>query len=368
VKIRVLARQEACIFQKADDFLWSVRAHMHFLSGKAQEWLLFDVQREIAHRPGYTAHPGMQDVERFMKHYFPVARQVGDLTRIISSALEEKHAKAVPGLNRIFLTFSRRKRNIRGARSFIVDNHRINITGKQVFERDPVNLIRIFHLADNYGLEFHPYAMQQMARSLKLINAKVRENKTANALFLDILTSPRNPALMLRRMNESGVPGKFIPDFGKIVAMMQFNMYHRYKVDEHLLHCIDHLSKIEKRETDKQHPLAHSLIPVLKARRRVLYVATFLHDIAKGRPEDHSVAGEKIARRLGPHLGLTPAETATTAWLVRQHLTMSMVAQSRDLNDHRTIIDFADVAQTTERLKLLLILVICDIKGVGPGV
>jgi len=368
VKIGVLSRQEARIFRKADNFLWSVRAHMHFVAGKAQERLSFDVQREIAHRLGYKDHPGLKDVERFMKQYFLVAKQVGDLSRIISSALEEEHAKAFPGLSRHAGAFSRQPMKIKEAKGFIVDNNRISITGNQVFAQEPVNLIRIFHLADIHGLAFHPYAMQQVARSLRLVNARLRKSKTANALFLDILTSPRNPALMLRRMNESGVLGKFIPDFGRIVAMMQFNMYHHYTVDEHLLHCSDQLSRLEKRHMGKQHPLADSLVPALKSARRVLYVATFLHDIAKGRPENHAIAGEKIARRLCPRLGLTQAETGTVAWLVREHLTMSMVAQSRDLNDHKTITDFAEIVHTTERLKLLLILTICDIRGVGPGV
>lgn len=368
VQIGVLSRHEADIFKKADDFLWAVRCHMHFLAGKAQERLSFDIQREIAHRLGYTAHPGQEDVERFMKHYFLVAKQVGDLTRIISAALEENHVKAVPGLDRMFLPASRRKRKIRGSTDFIIDNHRINIADIHVFERDPVNLIRIFHLADKHGLEFHPHAMQQLTRSLKLINNKLRDDKIANALFLDILTSPRNPALMLRRMNESGVLGKFIPDFGKIVALMQFSMYHHYTVDEHLLLCLSHLSEIEKGQVAKEHPLATNLISSLKDERRALYVAVFLHDIAKGRPEDHSIAGEKIARKLCPRLGLSASETKTVAWLVREHLVMSMVAQSRDLNDRKTIIDFADVVQTMDRLKLLLILTICDIKGVGPGV
>ncbi len=210
--------------------------------------------------------------------------------------------------------------------------------------------------------------MQSLTRSLKLINAELRENREANRLFLEILASPRNPELILRRMNESGVLGKFIPDFGKIVAMMQFNMYHHYTVDEHLLRCIAVLSEMERGELENEHPLSNHLITTLKRDRNLLYVALLLHDIAKGRPEDHSVAGARIARRLGPRFGLTPSETETVEWLVREHLTMSMVAQSRDLNDRKTIIDFADTVQTMERLKLLLILTVCDIKAVGPGV
>ena len=368
IRLGVLSRAELRLFDKAEDFLWAVRCHMHFATLKAEERLSFDIQPEIAQRLGYTAHPGQNYVERFMKHYFLVAKDVGDLTRIISAALEERQAKHVPGFNRIFLTFSHRKRKLSGSNDFVSENHRINTARPDVFVADPVNLIRIFHLADRHGLEFHPEAMQQITRSLKLINADLRENPEANRLFLEILTSPRNPELILRRMNESGVLGKFIPDFGKIVAMMQFNMYHHYTVDEHLLRCIAVLTEIEHGELENEHPLCNRLIKTLKRDRNLLYVALLLHDIAKGRPEDHSIAGARIARKLCPRFGLTPAETETVEWLVREHLTMSMVAQSRDLNDRKTIVDFADTVQTMERLKLLLILTVCDIKAVGPGV
>ena len=224
VKLGVLSRAELKLFNKAEDFLWAVRCHMHFATLKAEERLSFDIQPEIAQRLGYTAHPGQNYVERFMKHYFLVAKDVGDLTRIISAALEEQQAKHVPGFNRIFLTFSRRKRKLSADGDFVSENHRINIARPEVFKEDPVNIIRLFHLADKHGLEFHPEAMQSLTRSLKLINSDLRENPEANKLFLEILTSPRNPELILRRMNESGVLGKFIPDFGKIVAMMQFNI------------------------------------------------------------------------------------------------------------------------------------------------
>ena len=161
--------------------------------------------------------------------------------------------------------------------------------------------------------------------------------------------------------------GRLIPEFGKIVAMMQFNMYHHYTVDEHLLRCIGVLSEIERGEGEKLHPLSHTLMPGLKKQREVLYVALLLHDIAKGRPEDHSLAGARIARRICPHMGLSPADTETVAWLVENHLLMSMTAQTRDLNDRKTIDDFAAVVQSVERLKLLLVLTVCDIRGVGPG-
>ncbi|MBX3598338.1 MAG: [protein-PII] uridylyltransferase [Rhizobiaceae bacterium] len=364
----VFNRQEYLQFKKAEDFLWAVRCHMHFFAGKAEERLHFDLQREIAERLGYTDHPGLSAVERFMKHYFLVAKDVGDLTRIFCSALEEEQANHVPGFNRIFATFSRRRRKIAGTSDFIVDNHRINVAGDDVFNRDPVNMLRLFWFADRHGFEFHPDALKLLTRSLNLVDRNLRRNKEANRLFLDILTSDRNPELNLRRMNEAGLLSKLIPDFGKIVAMMQFSMYHHYTVDEHLIRCIGVLSEIEHGEGASIHPLSHTLMPGLRRYREALYVAVLLHDIAKGRPEDHSDEGARIARRICPHMGLSPADTELIAWLVQNHLVMSMTAQTRDLNDRKTIDDFATIVQSVDRLKLLLILTVCDIRGVGPGV
>ena len=364
----VFTRPEYNRFRKDEDFLWAVRCHMHFLTGKPEERLHFDIQREIAERLGYTSHPGLSAVERFMKHYFLTAKDVGDLTRIFCAALEEEQAKQVPGINRLLMGFSRRRRKLAGTTDFIVDNHRINVVDDQVFERDPVNLVRLFWFADKHGLEYHPNALKLLTRSLKLVDRGLRRNPEANRLFLDVLTSDRNPELNLRRMNEAGLLGKLITDFGKIVAMMQFSMYHHYTVDEHLLRCIGVLAEIERGDGEKVHPLTHSLMPDLKKRREVLYVAILLHDIAKGRPEDHSLAGAKIARRICPYMGLSSEDTAAVAWLVENHLVMSMTAQTRDLNDRKTIDDFATLVQSVERLKLLLVLTVCDIRGVGPGV
>lgn len=364
----VFSKAELTSFLKAEDFLWAVRCHMHFQTGKAEERLSFDIQRDIASRLTYRDQPGLSPVERFMKHYFLIAKDVGDLTRIVCSALEEEHAKNVPGLTRIFSSFSRGPKKIASAPDFVLDHHRINIANEAVFSKDPVNLIRLFHLVDSLGHEVHPDAMRAVTRSLRLIDARLRESKIANRLFVDIVTSAKNPELTLRRMNEAGVLGRFVPEFGKIVAMMQFNMYHHYTVDEHLLRSIGAISGIENGTLAKEHPLASQLLPSLKDERKVLYVAIFLHDIAKGQPEDHSIAGAAIARTLCPRFGLSPGDTETVAWLIEEHLTMSMVAQSRDLNDRKTILDFAERVQSLDRMKLLLILTVCDIRAVGPGV
>ncbi len=367
VGLGVLSRRELALFEKAEDFLWAVRCHMHFLTGKAEERLSFDIQRDIAEGLGYHDHPGLSAVERFMKHYFLVAKDVGDLTRIFCAGLEDQQAKTAPGLSGVMSRFASRPRKIPGTLDFIEDKGRINLADADVFKRDPVNIIRLFHLADIRELEFHPDALKRVTRSLRLINTELRNDEEANRLFLSMLTSKRHPEIILRRMNEAGVLGRFIPEFGKIVSMMQFNMYHHYTVDEHLLRTVSVLSGIDKGLEEREHPLASKLFPSIEE-REALYVAVFLHDIAKGRPEDHSTAGAKVARKLCPRFGLSPNQTELVAWLVEEHLTMSMVAQTRDLNDRKTITDFGEKVRTLERLKMLLVLSVCDIRAVGPGV
>jgi [protein-PII] uridylyltransferase len=366
----VFDRDEYNMFRRCEDFLWSVRCNMHFLTGRAEERLSFDIQRDIAVRLGYTAHPGLKDVERFMKHYFLTAKHVGDLTAILCSGLEELQAKPAPVLSRIIarLRPAPAPKKLTGTDDFVIDNNRINIARADVFRRDPINLIRLFHFAQQRNLAFHPEAMRAATRSLRLIDRDLREDKEANRLFLEILTSKNDAETVLRRMNEAGVLGGVVHAFGRIVAMMQFNMYHHYTVDEHLLRCIGVLNEIERGE-NPEFSLANELIKTIRPEHRVvLCVALFLHDIAKGRVEDHSIAGARIARRLCPRLGLNAVDTELVAWLVEVHLVMSTVAQSRDLSDRKTIENFGAVVQSLERLKLLTILTTADIRAVGPGV
>lgn len=367
VKLGVLSRSEFRLFEKCDDFLWAVRCHMHFLTGKSEERLSFDIQPDIARRLDYHDRPGLTAVERFMKHYFWMAKNVGDLTRILCATLEEQQAKDAPGLTNVISRFANRPRKIAGSPQFVEDRGRIALSGPEVFKEDPVNLIRFFHVAEMKELEYHPDALSRITRSLALIDNGLRDNEAANAIFLSILTSHKNPAMTLRRMNEAGVLGRFLPEFGKIVSMMQFNMYHHYTVDEHLLRTVEVIASIEAGRDKDINPLAVSLFPSIED-RQVIYVAALLHDVAKGRPEDHSTAGAKVARKLCPRLGMSAKQTDLVAWLIEEHLTMSMVAQTRDLNDRKTIMDFAERVQSLERLRLLLILTVADIRAVGPGV
>ena len=348
-------------FHRADDFLWAVRCHLHAVSGRAEDRLTFDLQREIAGRMRFADRPGKSKVERFMQYYFLQAKTVGDLTGVFMAHLDEKFAAR--GRRFGLPTIRRRPARLHG---FVLDRGRLALPNDGFFAEDPVRLIELFALADRHELDIHPLTMRAAARDAKLAD-DIRAEPQANAMFLEVLTSPGDPELALRRMNETGVFGRFVPDFGRIVGQMQFDMYHHYTVDEHTIRAIGLLSQIERGLLKDDHPLGSVLIGQI-ASRRALYVAVLCHDIAKGRGGDHSVLGAEVAGRLGPRLGLTPAETETVAWLVAKHLLMSATAFKRDLSDFKTILDFCEAVQSPERLRLLMLLTIVDIRAVGPGV
>lgn len=361
VDVGLLTQEEYRNFEKAENFLWAVRCHMHDLAGRAEDRLTFDLQRDVAERMRFTARPGKSAVERFMQLYFLNAKTVGDLTGLFLAHLDEAHAKK----GRRFLpSFSRKPRKLHG---FVLDRGRLALPSDEFFREDPVRLIELFQLADLYALEIHPLAMRAARRDARLIDNKVRLDARANELFLEMLCSARNPESVLRWMNEATVFGRFIPDFGRVVAQMQFDMYHHYTVDEHSIRAIGLLAEIERGDHRDDHPLSSAIVKQILS-RRVLYVAVLLHDIAKGRGGDHSVLGAEVAFKLCPRLGLSDAETETVAWLVRHHLLMSATAFKRDLADFKTILDFAQVVTSIERLRLLLVLTVVDIRAVGPGV
>ncbi len=353
--------EEYRTFVRASDFLWTVRCHLHDLTNRAEDRLTFDVQRELAARLHYADRPGASGVERFMKHYFLTAKQVGDLTRVFLAHLDAAQTKK-PLWSMILPRRAPKK-----LEGFTLDGGRLTIPNADFFKKDPVRLLQLFYLADLHSLEVHPTAMRQAGRDLGLITAKMRSDARANDIFLSLLCSRKNPEVALRWMNDAGVFGRFVPDFGRVVAQMQYDMYHHYTVDEHTIRAIGLLNRIEKGELKADHPLASALMGKLLS-RRVLFVAVLLHDIAKGRGGDHSELGADIARKFCPRVGLTPAETETVAWLVRYHLAMSNTAFKRDLSDYKTILDFVELVKSPERLRLLLALTVVDIRAVGPNV
>jgi len=360
VEAGLFSRDEYDTFARAEDFLWAVRCHLHLITGRATDQLTFDQQVEVAARMGYRDFGGRRAVEIFMQDYFRQATRVGELTRIFLTELEARHVKPESNLLGMF------KRPKRVRAGLKLTQGRIDVIDPAAFLADKLNLLRVFEEALRTGHLLHPNVMRLISGHLDLIDDEMRADPEAVRIFLDLMLKHGNPERALRRMNELGVLAAFIPEFEPIVAMMQFNVYHHYTVDEHIIQCISTLAQIERGELIEELPLSSG---ILKAgvNRKVLYLALFLHDIGKGRPEDHSILGAQIARRVGPRLGLTADETETVEWLVRYHLLMSDMAQKRDIGDPRTVRDFAKAVKTRKRLDLLCVLTVCDIRGVGPG-
>ena len=362
VRQGLLTRQSLVRFLRSRRFLWTVRCHLHYLTGRAEDRLTFDLQPEIARRMGYRERNRVRAVERFMKRYYLVAKDVGALTRIFCAALEEQQQRP-PRFSFPRFGFGRRKVN-----GFIVQGNRLKIGDSGLFEREPIRMLEIFHWPRSASSTCIRRPWPRSRSISARIDQQLREDPEANRLFLDMLCSRKDPALTLTRMNEVGLLGRFIPDFGRIVAQMQHNLYHVYTVDEHTIRAIGILSQIENGELADELPLSTEVMPKLLSRRE-LYVAVFLHDIAKGRGGDHSELGEAIAKRAVPAAsGLPDDATETVAWLVRHHLVMSRFAFKRDTEDPQTVQDFVAIVQSPERLKLLLLLTATDIRAVGPNV
>ncbi len=357
----LLSPAEYRAFRRAENFFWAVRCHLHTITGRAEDRLTFDVQREIAARMQFADRPGKSAVERFMQYFFLQAKHVGHLTGLFLAQLDEQFAKKQP--RGLLAGFRARKRMLKG---FEVFGGKINVPSDDWFAADPARLLEIFVLADANRLEVHSAAMRLALRDARLVDS-MRNDPRANALFLELLTSRHDPETVLRWLNEAGVFGRFIPDFGRVNAQMQFDMYHHYTVDEHTIRAIGLMARIEQGELQEDHPLASRIVHKV-VNRRALYVAILLHDIAKGRRGDHSELGAEIALKLCPRLGMSAEETQLVAWLVRTHLLMSAVAFKRDLADWKTIGDFVAQVQTVERLRLLAMLTIVDIRAVGPGI
>lgn len=359
----VFTRGEHATFREAEAFLWNVRCHLHAVCGRAEERLSFDVQHVVATRLGYGDADLRRRTERFMRDYFLVAKNVGDLTRIFCAALEQQHRKDRPVGLRLLPGFLKPRDP---CDDIYMENGRLD-AGEDAFRGDPANLIRIFHVSGEKNAEIHPDALRNVNRSLDLITDRLRADESANRLFLETLASRTDPERSLRLMNEAGVLARFVPPFAHAVAQMQFNMYHHYTVDEHLIRTVGQIASLERGDLAKENPLATELIR-RAGPRQALYCAAFLHDVGKGLSGDHSDAGGSAAQVLCSRWGLSDDDTATAVWLVRNHLLMSDIAQRRDIADPATVKRFVAEVQSPERLRLLYLLTVADIRAVGPGV
>ncbi|SHK00801.1 UTP--GlnB (protein PII) uridylyltransferase, GlnD [Roseomonas rosea] len=353
----LLTAQEARAFRRAWSFLWTVRFHLHYVTGRAEERLTFDLQPVVGARMGYTRHGKQDGVERFMKHLFLTAREVVRLKRLLEPAIE-RAALGMPALQ------PAPDEMMRKAGLTLADGKLLFAPDHDI-AADPAVMLRIMRVARDRGLELHPLGLRALIRNARYAT-RLRGQAAANVLFLDILAGKQS-AHWLRALNEAGVLSSLIPEWARIVGLMQFDTYHVFTVEEHTIEAVGVLNALERGELDSIAPVASELVGQLQS-RRALYAAVLLHDIAKGRGGDHSELGAGIAQDLCPRLGLSPEETETVSWLVLNHLLVSQTAFKRDIDDPKTILDLAEVVQSPERLRLLLVLTVCDMRAVGPKV
>ena len=360
INIGALSKKEAASFAESQRFLLSVRCHLHYRAFREDDRLAMDAQLDLAKTMNFKNTITQKDVERFMKRYFLATKTVGSLTRIFCAAIETEFNKP---LRLSFLSFKKKE----DVYPFDIELGRLFVKNKEVLSENPVNIIKLFNISHNKNIDIHPKTLRYLNSLQRLINHEVRHDFDANKMFLDILTSDKDSTRTLRLMNESNILGKFIPEFQKIVGLMQFDMYHSYTVDEHTIFTISNLYSLKNGEFKNFAPLASKIILEISS-KKCLFVAMLLHDIAKGRKGDHSENGALIASVVCPRLGLSKEETKTVEWLILYHLLMSKTAFRYELGDARVIKSFVDKVKSVERLKLLLVLTVADIKGVGPEI
>src|SRR3954447_26587094 len=365
----ILTQMGARHGRRAWEFLWTVRFHLHYVAGRAEERLTFDLQPVVGARMGYTRHGRQDGVERFMRHYFLTAREIARLTRILEPAIL-RSALGPPALE------AEADDALLSAGFVLAEGQLLPIAGRD-FDVEPIQMLRILQVARDRGLELHPLAVRSSIQNERRA-VSLRGDPKAATIFMDLLCGKEpdrhrpggqhpDGARWLGILNETGFLGRYLPDWARIVGQMQFDTYHIFTVDEHTIEAVRILNTLEKGELAEVAPVASQLVDHVQSRRS-LYLAMLLHDIAKGRGGDHSVLGADVALEIGPALGLTDEETETVSWLVLHHLLLSATAFKRDIDDPKTILDLADTIQSPERLRLLLILTVADMRAVSSKV
>ncbi len=365
----ILTQQEARHGRRAWEFLWTVRFHLHYVAGRAEERLTFDLQPVVGARMGYTRHGRQDGVERFMRHYFLTARAIAQLTRVLEPAIL-RAALGPPALEA-------KTDDALLAAGFVLAEGKLLPQSGRGFDADPIQMLRILQVARDRALELHPLALRSFIQNERRA-VSLRGDPAAAAVFMDLLCGKEpdrhrhgnahpDGARWLAILNETGFLGRYLPDWARVVGQMQFDTYHIFTVDEHTIEAVRVLNTLERGELASVAPMASELVGHVQSRRS-LYLAMLLHDIAKGRGGDHSELGAEVALEVGPALGLTDEETETVSWLVLHHLLLSATAFRRDIDDPKTILDLADTIQSPERLRLLLILTVADMRAVSSKV
>ena len=365
VEMGLFDKLAATRFVRAADFLWRTRIWLHYISGRPTESLSFDKQTVLARKMGHASGPIEVAVEKFMREYFTNAKEVGALTRIACAKLETEKAIMLPKGLDVFLPNSRR--NIKNT-DFVLDHGRLMFADPLKIKEKPSVILQLFETAGRRNLDIHPDAFTAIDFRRNLMDNNFRKSPENSAIFQKILLGAKAPYATLKAMNEAGVLGRYLIEFGGIVARTQFNMHHAYTVDEHTLRLVDNFHNIMTGKMEKEHAISTEIVAKFTEEQKlILYLTCLLHDTGKGQG-DQCIEGAQLGRRACRRLGMNKNITDTVAWLIRRHLDMSETAQRRDISDPETIAEFAELVGSQDRLDMLTVLTTVDIRAVGPGI
>jgi [protein-PII] uridylyltransferase len=356
-KRKLITTQEAKDIKSDETFLNNLRIHLHYLADRKEERLLFDFQHALAQQFGLRDKPERRASEQLMQAYYQNAKKIRLFNLILSQNI---HAKLFPAKNTNPILINE---------DFQIVNELLEMRKENLFRRRPRAILDAFLIMQQHH-ELKGMAaatLRALWRANKLINDKFRNDRVNRARFMEILRQPRGVIHELRRMNQLGVLGSYMPAFGRIVGQMQHDLFHVYTVDEHILMVVRNLRRFVYPEFAHEFPLCSRLINDFE-RQEILMIAGLFHDIAKGRGGDHSTLGTVDAREFCEHHGISEEDTELICWLVQNHLVMSSTAQKQDLTDLDVIKQFAARVKNERYLTALYILTVADVRGTSPKV
>ena len=353
----VITSEEAREIQRHEGFLQMLRVRLHYLAGRREDRLLFDHQSALARQFGLHDRPHRLASEQLMQRYYRAAKSVSELNAIL---LQNLRARIAPSPDKEYHAINAR---------FGMRDELLEARDEHLFEREPTAILETFRLLQEHhelkGIGVR--TLRALWRARRHIDPAFRRVPANRRLFIEIFKSPTYVERALRRMNQCGILGRYLPAFGRIVGQMQHDLYHVYTVDEHILRVIRNLRRFSIPELAHEFPLCSRLMSNF-ARHEVLYLAALFHDIAKGRGGDHSLLGKADARRFCAAHGLSREDIELVVWLVEHHLVMSTTAQKQDLSDPEVIRAFTERVQDQRRLVALYLLTVADIRGTSPKV
>src|SRR5262245_10272843 len=357
---RLITEREQKAADEALTFLWRVRNELHFLSGHKNDVLSRDIQPQIAKNFGYTADELSLPVEKFMRDYYLHARVIHRVSRRLIARCRETLSRRT--------AVQRRLRQDALADGLVVIDEQIHLAHAdgRAFREDPSRLMKVFWHCHRLGFELGVDVERAVEESLGLVDDEFRRSPEVRDLFLSICRGWGRAALTFREMHELGLLGRYLPEWGALTCLVQYDVYHKFTADQHSLLAVEHLEALAPGQSAESEASARVLNDV--ERPDLLMLGMLLHDIGKGRGHGHVAKGIPLIEELTARIGLAPEDADKVVFLVARHLTMSHTAQRRDIDDPKTVQALADVCGTPERLRMLYLLTFADMRAVGPGV